>query len=259
MTILMRMSSNSLPHGRISIASGYRALAVDGRDAGAFLQAQLSADLAPSAQRVVYSAWCNARGQVRALLHVCQREPGRWLLLYPAEYAEALRKLRMFILRAQVQLQPLPTPAAWLGPAPPPADAALVRIDPWRALLLDTAGEEAGAGMDDARPAGGDGADGAAHFALLGALRGEPQWPAAQAETQIPQSLGLREGFGLSLRKGCYPGQEIISRVHYRGRPPRRLHSVVGPAPAAEAFYRQALPGAPELILSQALRPHGGD
>ena len=51
MTILMRMSSNSLPHGRISIASGYHALAVEGRDAGAFLQAQLSADLAPSAQQ----------------------------------------------------------------------------------------------------------------------------------------------------------------------------------------------------------------
>jgi len=45
-------------------------------------------------------------------------------------------------------------------------------------------------------------------------------------EKYIPQDLNLdiRE-LGVSFSKGCYPGQEVIARMHYLGKPKRRLYS----------------------------------
>ena len=43
------------------------------------------------------------------------------------------------------------------------------------------------------------------------------------SEQFLPQSLGLEAIGGLSHRKGCYPGQEIIARVHYLGKPKYQL------------------------------------
>jgi len=39
----------------------------------------------------------------------------------------------------------------------------------------------------------------------------------------LPQMIGLEALGGLSYKKGCFPGQEVIARVHYRGRVTRRL------------------------------------
>ncbi|MFW5815369.1 MAG: hypothetical protein ACOCVP_00810, partial [Wenzhouxiangella sp.] len=42
-------------------------------------------------------------------------------------------------------------------------------------------------------------------------------------EQFLPQALGLEERGGLSYRKGCYPGQEVIARVHFLGKAKERL------------------------------------
>ena len=76
-----------------------------GADVPAFLHAQLSravADLDPD--HAPLAAWADARGRVRALFRVCRLEE-RWLLLTPRDGAnELLKKLRMFVLRAKVEL-----------------------------------------------------------------------------------------------------------------------------------------------------------
>ena len=41
----------------------------------------------------------------------------------------------------------------------------------------------------------------------------------------IPQELNLDiDEFGVSFSKGCYPGQEVVARMHYLGKPKRRLY-----------------------------------
>jgi folate-binding protein YgfZ len=42
-------------------------------------------------------------------------------------------------------------------------------------------------------------------------------------EEFLPQSLNLDLTGGLSFTKGCYPGQEIIARMHFRGKLKQRL------------------------------------
>jgi folate-binding protein YgfZ len=85
-------------------------------------------------------------------------------------------------------------------------------------------------------------------------LSGIAQWPGVVAGAEIPQSLGLRNGQELGLHKGCYPGQEIISRVHYRGRPPRRLVTTIGDHAPPDAFAQAALPLYPQWHIAQSLR-----
>jgi folate-binding protein YgfZ len=51
---------------------------------------------------------------------------------------------------------------------------------------------------------------------------GRPRYGVDLDETVIPQEGGLNERL-VSFEKGCYVGQETIARLHYRGRPNRRL------------------------------------
>lgn len=47
----------------------------------------------------------------------------------------------------------------------------------------------------------------------------------ATSEKFIPQDLNLDiNEVGVSFTKGCYPGQEVVARVHYLGKPKRRLY-----------------------------------
>ena len=51
---------------------------------------------------------------------------------------------------------------------------------------------------------------------------GRPRYGVDLDETVIPQEAGLNERL-VNFEKGCYVGQETIARLHYRGRPNRRL------------------------------------
>ena len=51
---------------------------------------------------------------------------------------------------------------------------------------------------------------------------GVPAWGKELDETVMPAEAGLDETH-VSFTKGCYPGQEPIARLHFRGRPNRRL------------------------------------
>ncbi len=45
----------------------------------------------------------------------------------------------------------------------------------------------------------------------------------SRSEQFLPQALGLEACGGLSYKKGCYPGQEVVARVHYLGRAKEKL------------------------------------
>src|SRR5262249_3532023 len=51
------------------------------------------------------------------------------------------------------------------------------------------------------------------------------------SDSVIPQEAGLNER-AVSFTKGCYVGQETVARLHYRGKPNRRLRGVRLSAPA---------------------------
>ncbi len=62
---------------------------------------------------------------------------------------------------------------------------------------------------------------------------GIPRFGSDITPENFPAEAGILER-AVSFEKGCYPGQETVARMHYRGHPNRTLHRLVveGPPPA---------------------------
>jgi folate-binding protein YgfZ len=72
----------------------------------------------------------------------------------------------------------------------------------------------------------GAGDDGRWHYEDVRAAL--PQVYPATRELFIPQALNLDALRGVSFDKGCYVGQEIIARLHFRGTVKRRMRLLTG-------------------------------
>lgn len=76
-----------------------------------------------------------------------------------------------------------------------------------------------------------------AELERLRILASTPRWGAELDDRVLPAEAGL-EARAISFTKGCYPGQEPVARLHYRGRPNRGLRVLAiadGHAPAYDA------------------------
>jgi len=70
---------------------------------------------------------------------------------------------------------------------------------------------------------------------------GIPAWGADFGPDHFPQETGREDG-AVSYKKGCYLGQEVIARIHYRGKPNRAARRLLfdreePPAPGARLLY----------------------
>lgn len=63
--------------------------------------------------------------------------------------------------------------------------------------------------------------------------RGLAEVTAATFEQYLPQAFNFDLVDGINFKKGCYTGQEIIARVHYRGQSKQRLHCLQSTVPAS--------------------------
>jgi len=219
-------------------------LHVRGADAIAFLQGQVSNDVAQlSSAQALLAGYHNPQGRVIALLRLVQPSPGEVLAVLPRELATPVAaRLAKFILRAKVTVTDaspqwavtglVGTAAAPSGPRPADAgtgapdgaarlgESLAVRLggEPGRWLLITpTAQPAAPAGDDAARQA----------WQRLAVAAGEPQVYARTSEEFVAQMLNLDALGAIAFDKGCYTGQEVIARTHYRGRVKRRMQRFV--------------------------------
>jgi folate-binding protein YgfZ len=242
-----------------------------GADAAAFLHAQLGravADLAPDLAPL--AAWADARGRVRALVRVC-RLPERWLLVTPRDGAdELLSKLRVFVLRSKVTLARaedvgvtalLGEDDEWLAArdvraadVPPNhlvhrGTLSLIRVGPsyWQALGTVGARVSFTAGREETS---------ATEATLAEIGLGIPAITPALAERYVAQMLNLDELDAVSFDKGCYPGQEVIARIHNLGGVKRRARRYAAPAdpPALGTPVLAAGTQVGEVVRSTAAR-----
>lgn len=212
-------------------------LRVRGADADKLLQGQLTCDvlaLAPGATSP--GALCDTKGRMFSsfLVHRCGDEEillvmhrglvdttrqtlGKYAPFYKVELEDASDQWRALGIRS-------PDPCDLVAGRGEDEDHHCLRFDDDRALVLvPTAQSEA----------------------LWTALRadlaplGEPDWErleiaAGRGEVRpettgifIPQMLNLQQTGGVSFRKGCYTGQEIVARMHYLGKLKRRMYRLV--------------------------------
>ncbi|MFO1400564.1 MAG: hypothetical protein U1F30_05035 [Steroidobacteraceae bacterium] len=173
-------------------------LRFQGRDAAAFLHGQLSNDvlaLADGAQQL--AGYHTNQGRVIALLRLARLGREELLAQLPLELADAVaQRLRRYVLRAKLTIEVLDAAAAAVAAASIP-------------------------GWSPARARGDD------------IAAGLPQVYAATSEKFVAQMLNLDCLGAISFSKGCYTGQEVIARAHYRGRVKRRMQRFATRAPLA--------------------------
>lgn len=220
-------------------------LRVAGRDRHAFLQGQLTQDLrSVAASCATRYAWADAQGRVLVVGELFAWNDAYWLTV-PAALAEATaRRLRLFVLRAQVTIEPA---ACSLEGRRLPAGAAGLLQDcelPVRPLTCAATGDWCALRVDAERLLLAAAAP--ALPELLAAVPGDPvdsgAWTLADiragfarlesaAGAYIPQMLNLDLAGAVSFDKGCYPGQEIITRTRHLGRLKRRLFRFAADSP----------------------------
>jgi folate-binding protein YgfZ len=98
-----------------------------------------------------------------------------------------------------------------------------VGMEPARWLVVSPVGEAA--------PVSGCAVGERDAWRLLDIADGIPQVYAATSEEFVAQMLNLDVLGGISFGKGCYTGQEVIARAHYRGRVKRRLQRFMSREP----------------------------
>lgn len=209
------------------------AIAVSGEDRIPFLQGQLTQDITQlTPNRPLFAGWNSPKGRLLCTLWLVTWQDTIWLLL-PAELAaETCKRLRLFILRAGVQIEAhanrvslITAPrGATLANSLPDNNASIICTyddssyyfypdgKAWPGLLLsrDVAPETDVTGAD--------------HSWRAASIRaGRPVIFAATREAFVPQMVNLDLLSGISFTKGCYVGQEIVARTQNLGRIKRRM------------------------------------
>ncbi len=107
---------------------------------------------------------------------------------------------------------------------------AIVRVgaSPARWLVISPVGEPT--------PVAGCAAGTREEWRLLDIADGLPEIYAATSEEFVAQMLNLDVLGAIAFDKGCYTGQEVIARAHYRGRVKRRMQRFMSRGPVRFAI-----------------------
>jgi folate-binding protein YgfZ len=255
---------------------------IAGPDAEAFLQGQLSCDVAGlDADTATFGSYCSAKGRMLASFLLWRERDGFAMALSRTLVGAIERRLRMFVLRAKVTVTDGGAARILLGASGDAAESALrtaigappqqahrvvrgdgvvvVRLPANRFLVAATPAlaqsvwEVLSARL---RPVG------TPCWEWLDITAGVPLVTARTQDELVPQMANLELIGGVSFQKGCYPGQEVVARTQFRGRTKRRmfLARVEGAAPTpGDPVYSEDLGDqASGAIVNAAAAPGGG-
>jgi hypothetical protein len=257
-------------------------IAFSGEDAQSFLQGQLSCDVGALApDNSTYGSYCTPKGRILATF-LLWRAGQIFFMQLPASLRESIQKrISMFILRAKVKSTDASDALARLGiagheaaetiknvfgdvPAAPHdvtlQEATLIRLSADRFEIVVPA-EKAPPIRDALKQRAEEAEPGS--WEWLDIRAGIPWITPATQEAFVPQMVNLDLIGGVSFAKGCYPGQEIVARMHYRGQVKQRTHLVhiaTQAAPeAGDKLYGADMGGQSSgTIVNAAPAPDGG-
>lgn len=209
-------------------------LEIAGRDAIAFAQAQVTSDVAALTDlHWQWSAWLTPKGRVVALFVLLRVDAERLWLLLPDHDATALQaQLQRFVFRSKARLAVLDVAVVGSRDANDASGTRAARDAQGEvSIALSSAPVRALRIRDTADTIVDEDPSFTAAWRLDDIAQGLPRLSDASVEAFTPQMLGLDRLAAYSLKKGCYPGQEIVSRTHYLGHAKRGLARVLLLAP----------------------------
>ncbi|HEC19910.1 MAG TPA: folate-binding protein [Gammaproteobacteria bacterium] len=225
--------------------SHYGLIRAEGPESADFLQNQLCNDVREvTPLHSQYNGYCTPKGRALAFFRLFQRDDDYYLRL-PREILEpVLKRLRMFVLMSKTELGDASDQLIRIGVAGPDAgrqlsalmgetpnevnavyhsgDLSIICLQPGSRFEVygpDEAMQHLWQQLEETVAPVGAGA-----WELLDIHAGLPEVYAQTQEAFVPQMLNLQAIGALSFKKGCYPGQEIVARMHYLGKLKRRMY-----------------------------------
>jgi len=241
------------------------AVTITGPDAKAFLQGQLSNNLDLLSEPHAVLASCNsAQGRVQAILTLIERNDGILAIMPNSMIDLMVGRLRKYLLRSKVvindsrnALNCFSTTRDALAsnrlelPAAPGSHIQHEQISVMR--WWDSQDERylvIGPGLENKQLAD-------SQWMLADIRAGIPQVYPATHESFVAQMLNLDVLGGISFNKGCYTGQEIIARAHFRGAVKRRMFRFATgsapPTPGTRILLQGDQSHAGEVVMSAAM------
>ena len=220
----LRLFPNApISDGLMTLSPLAETLLIEGADASSFAHAQFSSTVTSLAVgRWQFSAWLDPKGRVLAFFHLARLAEDRYLLLLrggsAAVMAEALRR---FVFRSKLSITALPPRTLQTGPATTAGSVTTESAelaftgDGITGLLLGCGSHS----LRIAPPGNGDDA-----WRLPQLRLGWPWLAEPLLGKLLPAALSLQRLHAVAIDKGCYPGQEIVARLHFRGGHKRHLH-----------------------------------
>ncbi len=222
-------SSTTIEQSKIPL-SNHAILLIEGPDAQKFLQGQTTCDFNSLDQKhFVLGAHCNAQGRMLSSFWALQLAPQRYALRMPrSNLVNAQAALKKYIVFSKAEIQVSP----WQGFASLPkvahnsggnlekqtvetlTDAVALHypngaVEYWgESEALSQLWRE-----DSALTALPPQA-----YNAWQVRNGIAEVELATSGEYIPQQFNFQLLEGISFKKGCYTGQEIIARIHYRGQ-----------------------------------------
>jgi hypothetical protein len=245
---------------------------VQGADAASFLQGQLTQDVALlGSDRAPLAAYCNAKGRMQASFIVVKRSAEEILLVCARDsVAPMVKRLSLFVLRAKAKLSDATADYRMVGLTGSAVDALQAQAQPWsrrdegdatvvflypgagvsRACWLAPSGQTPPMGP----PVSLD------YWHWLSVRSGLAMVGQACFEAFVPQMLNYESVGGVSFKKGCYPGQEVVARSQFRGTIKRRaylVHASAALSVGQEVFQSHEPEQACGLVAAAAPCPDG--
>ncbi len=228
---------------RLTNLDQYGIVSISGADATAFLQRQFTNDMSEiTPEKAGFSAYLNPKGRILANFIIALKND-RYILALSADLVESfVKRLRMFVMRDKVDIavESGMQLIGAVGTDLPFAANNLPELD------FESVSE---AGMTIVKMPGTQ-----TRFAVFGdrldfeGLADQfdtslaDEWDSfdidcmfslitqTTVEQLVPQAANLDLVGAVSFTKGCYPGQEIVARLHYKGGVNRRMFRSIVPA-----------------------------
>ncbi|HQR02514.1 MAG: folate-binding protein YgfZ [Proteobacteria bacterium] len=252
-----------------------------GEEAPGFLHNLFTNDVANLPEGGVRrAAFCTPKGRMLADFLIW-RDNEDFLLQCAADvHGAMLKKLSMYVLRSKVKLTDASSTHAVIGLAGPGANRIAADVGCTLPAPLATEkfthGQFLGLELNRYQiiVAAGFVTEIWPEIAKRARIVGTPAWrwteitagiPRIVAATQeqfVPQMVNFDRVAGISFKKGCYPGQEIVARTHYLGKIKRRMiraHLANGAAaPGTTIHAPETGEQACGIVVSTAPSPEGG-
>jgi hypothetical protein len=219
----------SAPSTKVALLADRSVIGVRGPDAEKLLQGTITNDmeLLSSHQPALHAALLTPQGKILFDFFVVRNDGGYLLETAMDQAAGLVRRLAMYRLRARVVIEQADGWAVlvrWGNSPPASDDDAITFADPrlaqlgWRVLQPGPAVALTNATAEEYQ----------AHRIEFGVPEGGKDYLLGDT---FPHEADLDQLSGVSFTKGCFVGQEVVSRMQHRGLARKRVVPIEGKAP----------------------------